>query len=154
MVSGSGVLTVNDIECLLHLVNIGRRASIESILHDRLFRTSRTTKGGLQGGVGPQAGVKLDQAVGTSQQSDESIIEFINRAIADGLLGYLKLLADGREEIELLQFETQGRQASMRRTVKSNRRDGRLRHGDEPPLEMFSYTPKMVHHHVLVKLAA
>jgi putative transposase len=101
------------------------RCSVKGVLHDRLLSTGLAPKGPLQGGLGPQARVDLDQAVGASKDGDKGIVELVGRAVLDGLLLHLHVLTNGAEEFALVNQGADSGQAGVGRDVLCG---GRLAH--------------------------
>jgi hypothetical protein len=79
-------------------------------------------KGGLQRRVRAQPPIDLDEAVGPGEQSNERIVEFVDRRVAHGLLRDVDLLADGAKLVEVPQMHPQRRKASVRGAVHHYRR--------------------------------
>lgn len=59
------LLTIDRVQRLFHLLHILRRTRIQRILHYRLLRTTAAPEGTLQGGIGSQARIDLDQTMGS-----------------------------------------------------------------------------------------
>ena len=109
--------TEDDVECLLRLRDVLRRAGVEGALHDRLLGAGGAAEGALKRRVGAQAGVDLGEAVRTGEDGDEGVIELLDGCVPDGLLLDLDRLLDGGEELERLELEAEGSERGVGREV-------------------------------------
>ena len=111
-------LTVNLSDGCLHLQNVLLGAGVQCFLDHRLFGAGIATEGVLQARVASQPLVDLDESLGSGQQADESIVEFLSRGVLDGLLADADLLCNRFEEVDLLHLEPHGGQSGARRVVR------------------------------------
>ena len=110
---------------------------IKGFLHHRLFGASRAPKRALQGQVGAQTRVHLDHAVGTGQDGDEGIIQFVGGRVFHGFLRDLHGLANRAKQIQRLNPDTDRGQAGTRRAVCAD--CGRLFHDGSPVVRWRTY---------------
>jgi hypothetical protein len=125
------MLAIDRRERLLHLSHVLAGCAVKRLVYDRLFGAAGASKRALQRLLGTQARVDLDDAVGTGQNADEGIIQFVSRRIFHGFLRNLYCLANWGEQIQVLDLDTNGGQAGRRRAVLAD--GGRLFH-DGPPV--------------------
>ena len=131
------VLAIDRVQGFLHLHDILWRAGIQGVLHHRLLGTARASEGVLQGDIGPQARIDLHQAMGTSQQTDEGIVEFVAWAILDRLLRNLDLLSDRAKQVQFSELDAKGRQTGTTANLLAGY--ARFVHDGEPPLVHFFF---------------
>ena len=62
-------------------------SAVKGFLHHQLLGTTAASECCLQGGVAAQAGIDFDQPMGSDQQADKGIVEFVDRRVLDRLLG-------------------------------------------------------------------
>jgi len=129
------VLPIHQIQGVLHLVDILRCTRIQRLLDDRLLRTRLPSKGVLQSRISAQACIDFDQPMGSSQQTDQGVVELVGWRMLDGLLPNLHLSADRAKQIKLTQLHSYGGKM-CRRAKMVRRRCDRLVHGDAPSNEM------------------
>ena len=131
------VLAIDRVQRVFHLLHILRRTCIQRVLDHRLLGTAAASKGALQGRIGSQARIDLHQAMGSCQQADQGVVEFVGRAILDRLLGNLHRVLNRLKQLECSQLDAYGGQAGT--TAKLFRRPcGRFVHDDAPPIAKFS----------------
>jgi hypothetical protein len=120
----------------MHLIHILGGASIQCVLHYRLFSTPLPPKGPLQTSVWPQAFVDLHQTVGSSQYGNQGILQLLARTEFDRLLGNLDPLRDGLKQPASPDFDTYACQTRTRRKIGFDffRNGDRLIHSDEAPV--------------------
>src|SRR5260221_333721 len=139
------VLPIHQIQGVLHLVDILRCTRIQRLLDDRLLRTRLPSKGVLQSRISAQACIDFDQPVGSSQQTDQGVVELVGWRMLDGLLPNLHLSADRAKQIKLTQLHSYG--GKMCRPAKMvRRRCDRLVHRDAPSNECFLVSSLAMEH--------
>ncbi len=110
-------LTIDDVQCLLHLSHMLAGTGIQRLLHDRLLRTSAPSERSLQGCITAQTRIDLDQAMGSRQHADEGIVDLVDRCVLDCLLINTHALAKWAKQIELTQLDADCRQTGTRRKM-------------------------------------
>lgn len=78
---------IDAVHRLLHLLHILRCTGIQRLLHHRLFRATASPERYLQRLIAAQPIIDFSQPMRTGQQANEPIVEFVSRAMFDGLLG-------------------------------------------------------------------
>src|SRR5262245_15251404 len=130
MVRPLSVLTVDRTQGAGQLADILGSTRVQGRLNGRLLGTTGAPKGLLQGQVTTQASVDLNKTVGTGQDGDECIKQFVGRSMHNRLLGNLYVLAYHLKQLDLAQIAAERCQTGTRR--KRHRGD-RLFH-DGPPI--------------------
>src|SRR5258708_5672233 len=130
------VLAIDRVQRLFHLAHILGTTVIQGFLHHRLLGTAAASERFLQSWVGSQAGVDFDQPVGSCQQTDKGIVDFVNRRMLDRLLSNPHRLANGTKHVQLPQLYAQ--RGQTRTSAKLFRwLRGRLVLHDDPPISDF-----------------
>jgi hypothetical protein len=141
MTKAARVAAIDSSECLAHLCNGHSVTCIQGVLDDRLFGTASAPKGGLDGRIATQAGVTFDHAMSSGQDCDESVIQLVDRRIANGFLADLDGVPDWTKQVELLNLQPQDGQACAWGALPSSP-CARLDHGDQPPGEIWLFLQK------------
>src|SRR2546430_12538369 len=81
--------------------------------------------------------IDLDQSLGTGQDADKGVIEFVAGPILDRLLSNLHLLCNRLKELQFGQLDTNGSQAGTA-SKRFRRQNGRFVHDDAAPIATFS----------------
>lgn len=77
MPEGEAVPPEDEIERLHHLGDVGRGASIERRLDDRLVGAGPAAEGALEGRVRAQAGVDFREAVSAGEDRDQGVFQLL-----------------------------------------------------------------------------
>src|SRR5207249_4210876 len=87
--------------------------------------------------IGSQTRLDLDQAMGSCQQADQGVVEFVGWAILDRLLPNLHGLLNWFKHLLFSQLDANGGQSGAARKL-FGQSCGRFVHDDAPPLARFS----------------
>jgi hypothetical protein len=117
---GLAVLANDRRQGVRHLGDVLSGGVIEGFLNHGLFGTASASKRALQCRIGAQTRIDLNDAVGTGEDGDESIVEFVGRRILHGFLRNLDGLANRLKQIQGLKVDTDGGQAGTGRAVLSD----------------------------------
>ena len=104
------VLPIDRIYGLFHLLHILSGTSIQRVLHHRLLGTAAAPESLLQAHIGSQARIDLDEPMGSGQDADKGVREFVAWPILDRLLGNLHPLFNRFKQLQFPQLHSQGGQ--------------------------------------------
>src|SRR5258708_6330768 len=137
------LLVINAVDSLFHLLHILCCRGIQRVLHHRLLRTAAAPESSLQAHIGSKSRIDLDQSMGSGQDADQGVIEFVAWSILDGLLSNLHLLCNRLKELQFGQLDTNGSQAGTA-SKRFRRHYGRFVHDDDAPIATFSLFDRYV----------
>jgi hypothetical protein len=129
------VLAIDHIQRLLHLFDSLGATGMQRVLYHRLLGTTTAPEGSLQGAIGSQARLDLDQSMRSCQHADQGVREFVGRPILDRLRGNLHRLLNRLKQLQFSQLHSKGGQTDT--AGKLFRRCDRFVY-DDPPLAKFS----------------
>jgi len=115
MPEGEALPLKDEIERLHHLGDVGRGASIERRLDDRLVGAGPAAEGALEGRIRAESSVDLGEAVRAGEDRDQGVFKLLQGRVLDRLLMDAKLFPDRREQVERAELDPDGGQASARR---------------------------------------
>ena len=131
------LLAIHAVYGLFHLLHILGGTGIQRVLHHRLLRTAAAPESSLQAHIGSQSRIDLDESMGSGQDADKGVIEFVAWPILDRLLRNLHPLCNRLKELKFGQLDANSSQTGTARK-RFRRQYGRFVHDDDAPIATFS----------------